>query len=1284
MTLTLTKKKLKKQIIKETQKVKPKATNYKTKRLYLKKVEKENDNKTIIDIPKQSAGGIINKFKLWRILKKILSIFDKIKKGTNKLEKVVNQYKVDDKILKTLLDDRSNNIDALMFRYQELIFFEKQKDYLIAMQRLEPIKGDNIDYYKPQIEAIDNEYKKVDNFMKEIENRKKANDKEIADKRTKIEGARNKKINPKILKKFDSSMDEYTKYAEQFQEIHNQLQNFEKFKDVENKSFIDPKELKKAKLYYAAFSKYKNKREELQIIYNNADKIRGEFYEYAKLITQSQADYNNINEQYEIQKKNYTEIKPTLQKIFGELIPTIMNRKIIGLDDASNKMDQLINNFTLEGTHFENQIVPRLEEFNKTIKHTKEIQGAIIYDLGKITDDLFKTLPQGYDLNKKMDILIKGTNDINPYLLALIGQLEFDLNEAQKIQVGGNLQFGGTTGMPDMTHEALAVASAALLKPDGSAPPPPPPPPSTNYQEELEKMISQKLKYINDFYEEYDNLLKTFEKFKKKFDKLKNKTQLNYIKEKLEELCEEIEENKKEINHRQNGIINKYKFMFDESITEISEFLKNLPSTVKKEYYEENLNELKNHLEQENSMFTKKINFHKQEHDNMIVEINNYIQHLYTNNDTTKKSKKTKTKKLEKSKKAEAKKLEKSKDDMGCNIDLIPEWKEIFNIIDELTQKINIYIDPNYNPQNTCETKSKNLQKYLSAFSRTFQGISIGGNKTKNNKTQKYKLQNNILKKNYKKSKLKLLQKHKGGLILINEIIGMIEKFSLEMELTNIQLKTKYGSHPAFLEMNEGIITYIIEKILELQKKINDNKVKISGDDIKISENNNIISKLESLKSKFINIIQSNKIVQNINLNLIQPNQRMVGIIIMDDFSKLLISLINQNMGQQQFGQQQFGQQPGLQGFLQQQFQQQGTSSNSTQLLVSSIYEKIRQLLTNFLPSIITSLKTTRKQILEQVSEFSKLTKAFKTMDEKQKEIKKIESKINFKKLESSKVYVQIEEIAIKPKKSLEEIINDPISKKMLDIAKSKTPLLDKNIWKSFVSDIVANQDSFGLSSSSSQSFGTTQQVQQGQQPNMFTLASQQGQQGPQIKGLIQPDFIGVLGFPKLPTQNLMQQINNSIPFDLKEPTHINENINYSYNYMYDKLKQNPGMSLKEFVELMSTLPNKAKPDDIFLKHPYGLFILTIPQGINWLLNDENGNKLISKVIIIGNFRSILEERMTRPQVDSIMINLSTKANEIAIRIVQEQTQQKLLLAQGLGQQGQVQGLQQMFRQVPT
>jgi len=365
------------------------------------------------------------------------------------------------------------------------------------------------------------------------------------------------------------------------------------------------------------------------------------------------------------------------------------------------------------------------------------------------------------------------------------------------------------------------------------------------------------------------------------------------------------------------------------------------------------------------------------------------------------------------------------------------------------------------------------------------------------------------------------------------------------------------------------------------------------------------------------------------------------------------------------------GQEQGLQGFIQQQLQQQGTTGNSTQILTSSIYGKIHQLLTKFLPPIITALKSARSQILEQVSKFSKLNKKFKEMDEKQKEIKKIRSKIKIRPVEPSKIYVQIEEISSEPKKTLEEILADPISKKMLSITEAKTPLLSKDIWKDFVDDIVSNQSSFGLSSSG-QSFGTgtTQQVQQ---PSMFALPSQQGQQGQQINGLIQPDY-RVFGFTKQPSPNLIQQI-NSIPFDLNEPSGVNKTIHYSYNQIYEKLKQNP--SQPEFATFLATINNR---EDVFKKHPYGLLILTSPIGLDWVEHNPNGNKLIAWINTNISFGPILQEKFGLAEAQSKISRLNLTYEALQKKTAQDQAVQQQAIQQAIQQQALGTGIQQMMK----
>ena len=549
------------------------------------------------------------------------------------------------------------------------------------------------------------------------------------------------------------------------------------------------------------------------------------------------------------------------------------------------------------------------------------------------------------------------------------------------------------------------------------------------------------------------------------------------------------------------------------------------------------------------------------------------------------------------------------------------------------------------------------------------------------NRTKKYKLQlKNI--HIHKKSKLKLLKKQEGGTVEGDKIVEDINTLITKIQFNILNLKKTFGNRKDYHKAMQIIIDDIINNTSVIVKKLT-NDARLLMDQTKRDEIDLILNGLNTLK---ITLQSANINPQNPNLfNGSQLNQRMIGIIIMDDFinilrqssNNLLIPLLHGNLGQGNLGQgnlgYSMGTQQGLQGFLQQQLQQ-SQDDGINKFQEKEIAKKIKDLLVFFLPRILTSLKTSKIQSSEQVKEFKKLTKAFKEMEEKQKEIKEITSQIKFKEITKAKIFVNIEHITSTPSRPLNEILNDSVAQEMKKLAEVKTPLLNKDVWKDMIGNIVSNQSSL------TQTLGSTQQssmFSQGQQTSMFSQG-QQGQQGQQIKGLIQPD-LRVLGFGKPLSANLMQQI-NSIPFDLNEPTHQNQAINYLYNHIYDKIKQNPGMSQKDFIDLMSSLPDKAKPDNVFLRHPYGLFILTIPNGINWLLNNENGNKFIPNVINMGNFRKILEERMVPQQVDSTITSLAAKANEVATKTAQQKTQTDLLLAQGLGQQGQVQGIQQMMK----
>ena len=192
----------------------------------------------------------------------------------------------------------------------------------------------------------------------------------------------------------------------------------------------------------------------------------------------------------------------------------------------------------------------------------------------------------------------------------------------------------------------------------------------------------------------------------------------------------------------------------------------------------------------------------------------------------------------------------------------------------------------------------------------------------------------------------------------------------------------------------------------------------------------------------------------------------------------------------------------------------------------------------------------------------------------------------------------------------------------------------------------------------------------------MFALQSQQGQQMTLIKGLIQPD-LRVLGFTKPLSPNLMQQI-NSISFDLNEPTGVNKTINYSYNQIYEKLKQNP--TQQELATFLATITNR---EEVFKKHPYGLLILTSPIGLDWLENVDNGKKLIAFAVSNMLFTNILTERFGNNQAQMTISRLNLDNEALLKKTAQDKGSQEQAVQYQLQQQAIGLGMQQLQKQAP-
>ncbi len=397
-------------------------------------------------------------------------IFHKIEKRTREMDDMIKTISIHEVRLKSLLSDRIKAVNYLVDRYQQLILYEKQEDYVKAMRTKNPPSG-GVDFYETELAKISYQKNKVSQFMEEYEEREKAISEEIEIIKSQINTKKLVKKNNILQAKFKIAIDNFIKFGNKFEKIKIELKNNEIYKNEPDKKYIPKDALAKATAYYNIFNELKDKINTHTNILQEANQKKERYLDIYNLIIGNQANYIDVNKQYEEQKKNYKAISPILDKIFGEYIPNVVSRKLPQLDDASNKIDDLIIQFKIAGGAIEEKIVPAIDFCNTYIKQVKDIQNGIIGEMKKINSEMFKVspTPKAGELNKKTDELIKATNECQPYLTDVISIMKKIYSLQENTKVGGGLEYpheqsGGRGATSDQIYNIMSLFYEKLKK----------------------------------------------------------------------------------------------------------------------------------------------------------------------------------------------------------------------------------------------------------------------------------------------------------------------------------------------------------------------------------------------------------------------------------------------------------------------------------------------------------------------------------------------------------------------------------------------------------------------------------------------------------------------------------------------------------------------------------------------------------------------------------------------------------------------------------------------------
>ena len=391
----------------------------------------------------QTGGAFFLKRKLKSDLKYFINIYKKIKKTTKKLSPFVSEYTLQGKLLEEQLKKRIENVNYLMVRYQHLISYQKQQFYIEKMREKNPPKPGSVDYYQSQLDKIKVQETLVKNYMKELEKRKETTDKTIAGIRKEVEQSK-LILDKKYLKKFDAAVKAYIDNTPRMEEVSVKLKEHEIYENETDKSLINKKKRNIAKTYFIVFKNFKEQKADYDAIMEDAKKTNEALKNYYSLVTKHQANYEQVNDDYKTQMENYNKIIPILDDIFGKRLPSVMSRKLEELAKSSEKMNDIIHEFSMTGDAIDSNMVPWLEGCKQQITHVENIQKSIIFEVGKICTEMFKLKPNAGNLSKKIEDLVRATNDGKHFLTNVSHMMSKLFTIIKNTQTGGSIQqYGG-------------------------------------------------------------------------------------------------------------------------------------------------------------------------------------------------------------------------------------------------------------------------------------------------------------------------------------------------------------------------------------------------------------------------------------------------------------------------------------------------------------------------------------------------------------------------------------------------------------------------------------------------------------------------------------------------------------------------------------------------------------------------------------------------------------------------------------------------------------------------
>ncbi len=378
------------------EKIEPKKENQET-------INEENDNN-------QQTGGFISALVNWfknsskrKMLKKIVKIFKKIIESIKLLKMPQRKLSLYNKKLKFNVDSHAEDVNMLMYRYQELIIYQKREFYYKALKSKGASGDEDPDYIASQIKVDSIEILKIKNSMKMHDSKRRARQPEI-EKLKKSTDKEKLRLENKEFKKIEAALEAYAESGEQLEEIRIQMKNYALEASIKSKEKED-KEVKverlKAESFYKFFRNFKVDEKKVAEAYE----IYSSVAENIRDIEVSVANYHSLNKQYKNQTEQYEKIQTPLHAIFNDILPQVIGNTV-RLDSVVKEFDGIMDEYKRLGPAVTNTIIPRIKINKDAIIQAGEIITSIQAELKIILNYLFTLNPLGSELSKSMELII--------------------------------------------------------------------------------------------------------------------------------------------------------------------------------------------------------------------------------------------------------------------------------------------------------------------------------------------------------------------------------------------------------------------------------------------------------------------------------------------------------------------------------------------------------------------------------------------------------------------------------------------------------------------------------------------------------------------------------------------------------------------------------------------------------------------------------------------------------------------------------------------------------------